>query len=209
LDPDSITIVVRESEREKKKIYDAVRTSSQKVLKNKSHMFVFNPKTDVEYGQISDSRDFGAGFAVGWDDRNLYLYTSVTDDKIVEGEKKEDLYKYDCIELFLSADSDILVWGEKTSFQIGFSPSGKKYSFFQDEDPGQAIGVDAVRTTRGYDITASISWDYLGVDPERGRRLGMSVAVRDIDRKDESGKKLNWAFRNTPMGIELGSLVLQ
>ncbi len=169
----------------------------------------------LEFGKIRDEKDLGARFAAGWNDENLFLSVDVIDDVIITDRRASFLFQHDSVEVYISPDR-ILEWGNPEHFQIGFSPSGpegepQRYAFFQREDPGENVQLESSIREGGYSIRAALSWDYLGVTPEPGKSLGFSVAVHDVDRPERDGaggKKLNWAFKDTPHGILLGRLIL-
>lgn len=168
----------------------------------------------LEYGSVRDGSDLDAEFAFFWDQEHLYFITDVTDNKIYGTRKKSELYKDDCVELYLSPKSNILIWGNEKHFQIGFSPKGaenkpQKYAFFQDSNPDEEVKLNSVTTDKGYKLTASIKWSYLGIKPKKDHTMGMSVAVHDIDGVSDNGKKINWFFKEGPSGIHLGELKLK
>lgn len=195
------------------KQYFARRISSPDELR-KEDFVKFNLLTDIEYGEIEDSNDLSAEFAFVWDNDFLYLTVDVNDNIIRANKEKEELYQDDCVELYLNPDSDFLVWNNKEDFQIGFAPDSQeekpvKYAFFQEEDPEEDIVLKVKNKSGGYSIQAGIRWSFLNVIPEKGKVIGMSVAVHDVDKSGESGKKLNWSFKNTAGGIKLGELILR
>jgi len=168
---------------------------------------------DIEYGRIRDNSDLGGRFAFLWNDKKLYMIVDVVDDSVWAREKKKTLYKGDSVELFLNPEINTLIWGNEKNFQIGFAPSSisntpVKYAFFQDMDP-EEIKVDVENTGNGYRLTAEIGWEFIGIVPETGREMGVSVAVHDVDRGKGEDKKVNWNFKNTPAGIKIGKLILK
>lgn len=195
------------------KKYRAGKISTLDELEKISYV-KFNDPADIEYGAIENADDLSAEFAFAWDDEFLYLNVDVVDDTVIAGRDKKELYKDDCIELYLSPGSDILRWGNKKNFQIGFAPGSLekkpvKYSFFQNEEPADAVSLKVKDKSGGYAIRVAIRWQYLNMRPEKGKYLGMSVAVHDVDKTGTSGKKFNWSFVNTPRGIILGRLILE
>ncbi len=194
------------------KTYRAARVDSAEEISEENFTYINIPE-GIEYGFVSSPRDLSAEFALAYNQQWLFLQVNVTDDIIITDKPPRLLYEDDSVELFISPDG-ILHWGRRDHFQIGFAPSGPdgepiKYSFFQDEDPGDKISVESEIFDGGYQINAAISWDYLGIVPEEGKRVGMSVAVHDRDYIDEDrGTKINWSFEEGPTGIMLGEMIL-
>lgn len=169
----------------------------------------------IEYGEIRNDDDLDAKFAFTWDKNYLYFIVDVRDDVICANRGNEELYKDDAVELFLSAPgSDNLEWGDGKNFQIGFAPNSLRgkpavYAFFQKKEPGESIKLKVKNFPGGYRMKAKIKWGFLNMKPEQGKYLGMSVAVHDVDVKGEPGKKINWFFKNSILGIKLGRMILQ
>jgi len=188
---------------------------SNKDKKSDGNTAKFDLNQDIEYGEIKNNNDLNAEFKFTWDDDNLYFNIDVTDNVIHAKRIKNELYKDDCVELYFSSpDTDVLVWGDKENFQIGLAPFSLqrkpvKYSFFQNEDPKGNIKLDVKEKKDGYIIKASIKWKYLNIKPQENKYLGFSVAVHDVDQTGDSGKKINWYFKNSPSGIKLGRLILE
>ena len=167
----------------------------------------------LEFGRIDGPSDLEVKFAFLWNEKYLYFIVDVKDDTILARESKETLYKGDCVELYFTLESNILLWGARENFQIGFAPDSLEnkpvmFSFFQKVDPSDSIDLTVDKREDGYRMEISIDWDFLGFRPEAGSSLGMSVAVHDLD-SPANYAKLNWKFRDTPLGIKLGNLILQ
>ncbi len=169
----------------------------------------------AEFVEAEGRIDLEAGFALGWNEEYLFLRAKVDNENVIAEREQEFLYQNDCIELFISPDM-VLEWGSSEHFQIGISPTGPDgepltYAFFQNENPGENVKVSCEKTNTGYEINAAVKWDYLGIEPEIGKTVGLSVAVHDVNtphRDGAGGTKLNWAFEETPNGIMLGEFNL-
>jgi hypothetical protein len=175
----------------------------------------FNLDEMLEYGEINKPDDLNAKFAFVYDDEHLYMIVDVVDNVIHAKRNKDELYKDDSVELFFSrTETDILEWGNKDNFQIGLAPTSldrkpAKYSFFQKSDLEDNLKLDVENTPGGYTMYAAIKWELMKMKPEKGNYIGMSVAIHDIDKVSDAGKKVNWFFKNTPSGIKLGKLILE
>ncbi|MFC2061304.1 glucoamylase family protein [Elusimicrobiota bacterium] len=169
---------------------------------------------DIEVGEYTNSTDLDAAFEFGWDEDNLYFVIDVTDNKVIGRRSKEEIYKDDCVELFISPLSEILNWGSPEDFQIVFAPNSNRdipvvYAFFQKMDPGDNIDYKIEKKHNGYKIKAAIKWNFLGMIPQKDVLIGMSVAVHDIDKQDDAGKKANWSFKIGEGKILLGRMLLK
>ncbi|MFH0948649.1 MAG: glucoamylase family protein [Elusimicrobiota bacterium] len=200
----------------KEKMYNAKEVKSiDEISKIKESGFAtFVLPDDVEYGSIGDANDLNAKFAFLWDKKYLYFVVEVIDDKILANEKVNEIYKSDGVELFLSPGSDNLIWGNKKNFQIGIAPDciekrPVSYAFFQDIEPTDIKVLSVNKGTTGYKIVSALKWSFLNFTPQKGKFIGMSVAVHDKDGYDKPDKKINWSFRNATAGIKLGRLVLK
>ncbi|MFH8039241.1 MAG: glucoamylase family protein [Candidatus Aenigmatarchaeota archaeon] len=181
---------------------------------DKKYFESFQIPEDLEFGNIKDINDLDAKFAFAWDEINLYFIIDVKDNRVLARETKKEIYKGDCVELYLVPESDTLFWGNKEHFQIIFSPDSVEnrpisYAFFQDIEPKEdQVKFDVFLNQNGYKIVASIKWNFLNFSPKEGKYLGGSVAIHDIDDYNTPGKKINWSFKNYPTGIKLGKISL-
>ncbi|MFH1414816.1 MAG: glucoamylase family protein, partial [Elusimicrobiota bacterium] len=196
-----------------KEVY-ALRTNSPHKIEDKDFTY-FDTEADLELGHIRNIDDLSARFAFEWDDTYLYFTVEVEDDVVYANRVKEEIYKDDCVELYISSmDSDVLIWGNKDNFQLGFAPDSldripAKYAFFQKMDPEESIRMKVRGKKSGYRIEVAINWEFLNMKPEAGSYIGVSPAVFDSDGLDDKGRKLNWFFKNQPSGIILGRLILK
>ncbi|MFC1668705.1 glucoamylase family protein [Chlamydiota bacterium] len=132
----------------------------------------------LEVGAIASDKDLEVSCYFAWDKTNLYLAVQVIDEDIIHNEKKlPEIWKDDCVELFIDPDNNKLIWGAATDFQIGFSPSDTEnstrlWSWFQGASPIDSINVVTKKTTdlplTSYIIEAAIQWKYIGIKPKNG-----------------------------------------
>ncbi len=175
----------------------------------------YDVEKDLEFGTISDPADLAGAFGFQWDDENLYFAIDVTDDEIVAKEKQKDIYKGDCVEIYLDfmTQGKKFIWGNPENFQIGLAPDfatggPATYAWFQDTDPKENIKLAVKKTEKGYRMEAAIKWSFLKQKPQPGMVFGLSVALHDLDSGGKPDKKLNWCFKQQPGRIRLGEAAL-
>jgi hypothetical protein len=161
--------------------------------------------------------DLGAQFAVSWDDRYLYIAADVRDNEIVNDQSGQDIWKDDCLEIYLDPQGRGFNWGDPASFQIGFAPTSAAgrpavWSWFQKRAPTSDEMKASLRPYEdGYQAEIALSWTFLGVTPAAGKQMGFSLAVHDRDTADKTAEaKLNWSYEalKSP-AVRLGTLTLQ
>jgi len=167
----------------------------------------------LEFGKIKNAEDMDAYFGASWDKNFLYLLVNCKDNRILIQENQKELYKGDCVEIYLSGNPDKFVWGDKDYFQIVLAPGEKNkrplmWAYFQDICPKE-IFAQIARKPNFYSLYIKIPWSFLKINPKAGAKMGISVAVHDIDEANEKGKKVNWQFLASPQGIKLGELILK
>ncbi|OGR50913.1 MAG: hypothetical protein A3I11_06175 [Elusimicrobia bacterium RIFCSPLOWO2_02_FULL_39_32] len=182
---------------------------------NKAEVQEFD-HTFVENGKVADPTDLGAKIQYLWDEQALYLKMDVIDQTIVAKQQGSEIFRDDCVEIYIDPNGDGLLWGHPSDFQIGITPpdsdgQSHSYAWFQKRIPAQDEVNTIVKTTpAGYDIFTAISWKFLGIiEPVRGQSLGISIAVHDVDNDANGEGKLNWHFKSNGSKIELGKLILQ
>ncbi|MDD5645313.1 MAG: glucoamylase family protein [bacterium] len=182
-----------------------------------SHPIEITHENSLEFGKLISKNDLSATAYFMWDKEFLYFAVKVKDDIIIANSIGENIYKEDCVELYIDPDYDLFVWGNSKDYQIGIAPRSIKggsqvWSWFHEGDPGENIRV-AVRLNeqyrRGeYTVEGAIRWKYLNAVPEAGKVLGISIAVHDVDNDGSPEAKLNWSFNKFNSSVMLGSLKL-
>lgn len=191
---------------------------------DKSDRITLTVAKNLDYGAVTDpENDLVSEVYFSWDQNFLYLAAQVYDNDLINYYSDHYLYKGDIIELFLDPEANGLVWAGKKDFQIGLAPvseTGKPATFawFQRIEPSTSqINVAAeklkINGQEAYCVEAAISWDFLGMKPQAGQTIGASVAVHDLDEKDNTPQcKLNWYFvedfSEDKNGFELGKIKL-
>ncbi len=173
----------------------------EKGLPEKDEFYSLSPEKTLEFGAITKyPEDLDCDFNVTWDEDNLYFLIMVKDNEVVAEEAPQNLYKQDCVEIYITPPEDkLLEWGNPSHFQFGFAPSGKdgapiKYAWFQKQDY-EEIEMQAQPSQNGYELRARIPFKVLNIEPKAQTEINFSIAVHDYDRKDNTGKcKFNLFF---------------
>ncbi len=134
-----------------------------------------------------------------WDEEALYFAFEVVDDKIIQKERGNDIWKGDHIEVWLEMDLEG-DWGEAVNsdddYQFGFSPGN-----FSDLSPEvylwtptlgiayeKMIEVGASPTEKGYFLEARVPGEVLqawqmgrvGVEPTNIEKLGFNLPSEEV-----------------------------
>ena len=173
----------------------------------------YDIEKDLESGKISGPAELSGAFGFQWDDENLYFAIDVTTSEIVAKEKQKEIYKGDCVEIYLDfmTQGKNFIWGDKKNFQIGLAPDSADggpttYAWFQDVDPKENVKLAVKKTEKGYRMEAAIKWSFLNQKPQPGMVFGLSVALHDLG--GSNNKKFNWCFKEQPGRIKLGEATL-
>jgi len=160
--------------------------------------------TNLEIGKVSSKKDLNAKFALQYDENYLYVAINVIDNEIINREIDEDIWKEDCVEIFIDPQNNGLIWQNEDDFQIGIAPKGPEgklqtWAWFQQKKPEtNEVYTTGKVSKKGYEFEIAISWKFLGVDPNSGQKFGLSIAVNDFDLDDGSSGKLNYCFVREP-----------
>jgi hypothetical protein len=142
------------------------------------------------------SDDVTAAWQLLWDNDNLYIAVTVTDDIHVQTQTGRDSHRGDSLEIQLDTDrfGDLqAIQVSADDYQITLSPGNfvdlppSAYRFRGstsgriEDAPGHAIAVAAQRTPTGYALEAAIPWSDLSVTPHAGLVLGLALNVNDND----------------------------
>ncbi|MBI1882919.1 MAG: hypothetical protein HYS08_01770 [Chlamydiae bacterium] len=130
----------------------------------------------LEFGKVVNPQDLDAKAYFQWDSEYLYFAIEVVDDQVMNHEVPQEIYKGDCVELFMDPEDDSFTWGNPKKFQIGFSPTSsfclpQCWAWFQKRAPRKGEVQYAVMNflegdKKGYRVEAAISWKFLGIEPK-------------------------------------------
>jgi hypothetical protein len=160
--------------------------------------------TNFVEGEVRDGDDLSAEVRALWDEGNLYLLIDVKDNVPANNiYEKWDLWKGDCVELFVSVDpARIQEKGYASSdFQILIGANGKMWVCNQAKGGVRnSIPVLSYATVkknaRGYTLKAKINianfWDKPFRMFKKGDVLGFDIAISDLDDGGMRKGKLVW-----------------
>ncbi|MFH1368033.1 MAG: sugar-binding protein [Elusimicrobiota bacterium] len=179
----------------------------------------YDAANNLETGYVKSKDDLDVTAAFRWDEQYLYFAAWVRDEKILCPFKGPEIYKGDCIEVYIDPQDDGLLWGDSKDFQIGFCPISpdsdepQNWAWFQNQDPGGNVELASLvvkkRRWEGYQIEAAIKWKYMDITPRKGMVIGVSPAINDWDGADALSGKLIWVFnKETGKLIRLGEMQL-
>jgi hypothetical protein len=171
----------------------------------------------LELGIVMNPLDLDAKAYFQWDEKNLYFVIEVTDNELLNQQEIKNIFKQDCVELFINPSNDGLKWGNAKDFQIGFSSTSSNgnpaiWAWFQSRAPksnevSYFVSRFKEEDRSGYIVEAAISWKFLNLNPKSGLEIGVSPAVHDVDNSKTFDTKLNWCFM--PANMQLGKLKLE
>ena len=162
------------------------------------------PDTNFAEGDIRNSLDLSGDVRVLWDESNIYILVSVKDDVPMKNRyERLDLWKGDCVELFISVDPTKIpaVGYSDYDFQILIGTNGRMWI------PGQRKGgirnsvpllsrAAAKKSEDGYILEAKINIanfrDSSFKTFSKGAILGFDIAVGDADESGMRDAKLVW-----------------
>ena len=140
-----------------------------------------------------NGEDLSGAFVIGWDEKNLYVGATVTDEDYVQNASGEDLYLGDSIEILLDTNLAADFYGSSLSeddFQLGISPgreepgdSPEAYLWFpRSLDGGRGeVQIAGRRVEDGYVVEAAIPWSVFGITPQAGVHYGFAFSISDND----------------------------
>jgi hypothetical protein len=142
------------------------------------------------------SADCTAVWQLAWDNGNLYVAVSVTDDTHVQTASGNQLFRGDSVDMQFDTvrDADFGAGLSPDDFQITLSPgdfagSGPTAFRYQgtasgailDAPGGNIVTVAAQKTSSGYTLEAAIPWSDLNMEPGAGLTIGLSLNANDND----------------------------
>jgi len=160
--------------------------------------------TNFVEGVVRDNDDLSAEVRALWDEGNVYLLIDVKDNIPANNTyEKWDLWKGDCVELFISVDPvKIQEKGYASSdFQILIGANGRMWICNQakggvrNNAPTLSYAV-VKKNVRGYTLEAKINvanfWDKPFRTFKKGDVLGFDIAISDLDDGGMRKGKLVW-----------------
>ena len=156
------------------------------------------PLSDLryDYGTIIDANDLSGTLNLSWSRQYLYIALDAVDNEVIGIHNAQDVYKDDCIEIFVDPGKDGFRWSNNQDVQIGIAldtleghGSVNAWSWCQRFDAIKQRVVKAKwrKTAHGYVLEAAVSLAGLHITPARHVRC--SIAVHDADRDDKTEEK--------------------
>ena len=145
--------------------------------------------------------DFDVKCRIGWNDKGLLLLFSVQDDRGLEEDSLERLWRWDNLELFLAEKV-----GSKNYYQVIFSPGISisqdklRYKVYDKREKIRCIPtLQAVRSLidNGYICEILLPWGNLGKSFKEGDTLGFQFYAQDSDAGNDLLKYLWFPQANT------------
>jgi len=177
-------------------------------------------------GKTWDKKDISGKWQVKWDDDNIYLIVKVYDKEfsVDSDDPKQD----DSIEFFIDGKNDSSdSFDKKNDFHFIFKRVSVNASNKFDgtertksdltgisgkENPeGKAIDLPYEIKSKydGYEMTATISWQQLGLTPAIKNKLRMDVIVNDDDDGGDRDARIGWnSQKNEPMPEDFGMILM-
>ena len=142
------------------------------------------------------SEDLTAVWQLAWDNANLYLAVTVTDDTHVQTASGNQIFRGDSVDMQFDTarEADFGDGLSPDDFQITLSPgdfagSGPAAFRYQgttsgsilDAPGGNSVAVAAQQTGSGYTLEAAIPWSDLNLTPSQGLTIGLALNANDND----------------------------
>jgi hypothetical protein len=145
--------------------------------------------------------DNAASVRLAWDATNLYAAFSVKDASIVvnQGGRDGELWNGDSVELMVDTSVGASSSIGPSAFHLLVNANGDL-----TDERGTVAGTwdrswtsnatyRLVRSAAGYDVEVALPWASIGIVPCAGQRLGVDVAVNDLDTAGGTPKPADWA----------------
>ncbi|MDP2928958.1 MAG: glucoamylase family protein [Candidatus Omnitrophota bacterium] len=175
-----------------------------------------NRNIELTIGAVRDDSDLSAVFYLGHDSKNLYIAGRIYDDSLVTTEKRDMIYKDDCVEIFFDANSDGYYFDRNPNdYQLGIAPYGpgkvpQIWVWGYVHKAPDNISYTAKPTKDGYVMEVRIPFDAInGFGPKENKSIRFTISVHDRDA-DGKTKKLTWSIDSAsqPGKILFGTLKL-
>ena len=159
-----------------------------------------NRNIEMTIGTVRDDSDLSALFYLGRDDKNIYIAGRIRDNSLVTTEKRDMIYKDDCVEIFFDTNNDGYYFDRnRYDYQLGIAPYGpdkipQTWSWGYVQKSPESISYAAKLTRDGYIVEIQIPFDSINnFVPDKNRCVGFTISVHDRDA-DGKTKKLTWSI---------------
>lgn len=145
--------------------------------------------TNVIEPIINGEEDLSASWRALWNQTFLYLFVSVTDDRLRDN--SSDYFNDDAIEIYLDMGLERSESYDVNDRQLSISWNSNNV-VAQQGTLGMGVLTSVVNTEVGYDVEVRLPWSALGFTPAAGRFFGFDVQVIDDDTVGERDGKMAW-----------------
>ena len=144
-------------------------------------------------GTIENPRDLTARWRANWDDKYLYIWVGIVDDKFVADSKKQ-YWADDSIEIYIDADAS------RSDQYDGFNDYHLSFRMGSPIQAGSKTPKEDISAIRyamrpnpaGYQLDIAIPWTTLRVIPKPEHTLGFDIQVNDDDNGYSRDAKISW-----------------
>ena len=156
-----------------------------------------------------NTNDGAVHWHLGWDDANLYLAAHVADDRHVQTQTGNQIYRGDSLEIQIDTDGGASIVVSPREFQINLSPGdfvtlapsanlsqGMDSGGMFDAPGGHRIAVAAQLTADGYTVEAAVPWSDLFMTPSTNRPMAIALNLDDNDRAGQAVQEA--MYSNSP-----------
>lgn len=156
--------------------------------------------------------DLSAAWTGLWDNTNVYLFISVTDNDL-QNDSGNSWWNDDGVEVFIDGNNTKGSSYDASCFQWGFVWGATSIFAGANNPPNSTTGIQRsfVQTAQGYDVEISIPWSRIGGTPTIGRIIGFDIGVNDDDGGGTRNNKIAW-HKTTDVGWQnpsvFGNLIL-
>jgi len=170
-----------------------VQTSQNITIDGIAEAAYTNPTSlDIQLLGTPTASDLSANWSALWDNTNVYVFISVTDNDKVN-DSGTAWYEDDGIELFIDGKNNKATAYDNDDFQWGFRYNDANLiDGGNNVSPSNGIVFNMVNTTNGYDLEVSIPWTTIGITPSVGTVIGFDVAINDDDGGTDRENKISW-----------------
>ena len=140
-------------------------------------------------------------FRLGWNDEGLLFLATVRDDKWVEQDDVNMLWKHDGIELFLATEpgaKDFCQWVLSPGMTADHKQLRWKFHENRKSDALKKLpaGILAARLASPDGMSCTIEvqlpWSALGINPRKGLAVGLQVKINESDDMEEDTISVPW-----------------
>jgi caffeoyl-CoA O-methyltransferase len=143
-------------------------------------------------GKTLPAEDFDVRFRLAWDAKGLYMLAFVQDDIAIEHENLSRLWRSDCVEISVAEDV-----GHSNKYMLavapGVDPRYKKprarvYDWREEKEKPADLMFDIAsqKMEGGYVLETMLPWENLGIEPDKGSKVGFQIVINDDDGQDQS-----------------------